>query len=156
MQCCGVLSTWCPWSEPTAETVHAIQWMAQGSHDSDVSSRCLARRRALQALAYEDAYQDSLPEVMRYQRGARRHLLNPREWRCAVKAREVTRTYVDACAKLPALETLAWQLESQHPCSHAHGHSRCCVGIVHFSQQWYIIGECFGILCLPSPGRSVY
>ena len=133
LQFCAVLSNWCPWSEPAAETVHAIQCMAQGSHDSDVASRCVARRRALQALAYEDAYRDSLPEVMRYQRGARRHLLNPREWRCAVKAREVTRKYVEACAKLPALETLAWQLESQHPCSHAPCHSRCCVGILHFS-----------------------
>ena len=133
LQFCAVLSTWCPWSEPTAETLHVIQWMAQDSHDSDISSRCVARRRALEALAYEDAYRDSLPEVMRYQRGARRHLLNPKEWRCAVKNREVTRKYMDACAKLPAMQTLAWQLESQHPCSTAPGHARFCVGINHFS-----------------------
>jgi len=77
LQFCAVLSRWSPWSTPTAETVQAIQLMAQDSHDSDVSSRCLARRRALQALAYEEAYRESLPDIMRYQRGARRHLLNP-------------------------------------------------------------------------------
>ena len=133
LQFCAVLSRWCPWSEPTADTVQCIQSMAQDSHDSDVSSRCLARRRALQALAYEEANWDSLPDIMRYQRGARRHLLNPKEWRCAVKAREVTRKSVDACAKLPAMETLAWQLESQQPCSRAPGHWRCCSGIEYFS-----------------------
>ena len=70
---CSVLSKWCPWSEPTLEIVQAVQAMAQDSHDSDVSSRCLARRRALQALAYEEAYWDSLPDIMRYQRGAPLH-----------------------------------------------------------------------------------
>ena len=133
LQFCAILSTWCPWSEPTAQTVHAIQCMAQDSHDSDVSSKCLARRRALQALAYEDAYRDKLPETLRYQRGARRHLLNPKEWRCAVRNREVTRKYVDACAKLPAMDALAWKLESQHPCGSTTLHAKCCVGIDHFS-----------------------
>ena len=133
LQFCKVLSKWCPWSEPSAETVQVIQTMVQDSHDSDVSSRCLARRRALETMAYEEKYWDSLPNAMRYQRGARRHLLNPKEWRCAVKAREVTRKYVDACAKLPAIETLAQQLESQSPCSHATGHSKWCAGIEYFS-----------------------
>ena len=50
-----------------------------------------------------------------------------------MKDREVTRKYLGACAKLPAMQTLAWQLESQHPCSSAPGHARFCVGIDHFS-----------------------
>ena len=132
LEFCAVLSRWCPWSTPTLETVQAIQAMAQDSHDSDVSSKVLARQRALQALQYEELYGDSLPETMRYQRGARRHLLNPKDWRCAVKAREITRKYMRACAKLPAMETLVQDLESRAPCSCAPGHSCCCVGIAYF------------------------
>ena len=133
LQFCSVLSRWCPWAEPSVETVQAVQAMAQDTHDSDVSAKCLARRRALQALAYEEACGDSLPEIMRYQKGARRHLLNPKDWRCAVKARAITWKYMAACAKLPAMNVLTEELDSQQPCSNAQTHSHVCAGIGYFS-----------------------
>ena len=62
LQLCAALSSWCPWTEPTIEIVQAIQTiMAQDSHDSDVSAKCLARRCALQALQHEEVHADSLP-----------------------------------------------------------------------------------------------
>ena len=60
-----------------------------------------------------------------------------------MKAREVTRRYVGACAKLPAMETLARQLGSQQPCSRAEGHSRVCPRIEYFSpavvRNWRVL-----------------
>ena len=51
-----------------------------------------------------------------------------------MKAREVTRKYMDACAKLPSMETLTSQLESQPPCARGstQSHSKHCVGIAYF------------------------
>ena len=75
---CVVLSRRRPWSEPTQETVLAMQAMArQGNHVTDVPAKCLARRRAMEALVYEAAHQASLPETMRYQSASRTHPMNP-------------------------------------------------------------------------------
>ena len=68
---CVALSRWCPWSSPTDETVQAIQDLARFEAGcTDVSARCLARRSAMEALAYESVHYQSLPEAMRYQRGS--------------------------------------------------------------------------------------
>jgi len=134
MHFCVALSRWCPWSEPTSETVQAIQMMAQDSHVTDEPARCLARRRAMQALAYEEAHWHSLPDTMRYQRGARRHLMNPREWQRAVKAREVARTFMNVCSKLIGVEQLASQLELLSCARGVAGdHSQICPGIAYFT-----------------------
>ena len=78
MNFCMAGSRWRPWSEPTQETVLAIQAMArQYSHVTDVPAKCLARRRAMEALVYEAAHQASLPETMRYQSASRTHPMNP-------------------------------------------------------------------------------
>ena len=132
---CVALSRWCPWSSPTEETVQAIQGVAQQqSRAADLPARCLVRRRAMEALAYEAAHAHTLPENMRYQRGARRHLLNPREWHRGVKAREHTRKYMNACVRVLGVDALEAQME-HFDCSRARerDHSVGCAGVHQFS-----------------------
>ena len=111
--------------------MQAIQGVAQQpSQVVDLLARCLVRRRAVEALAHEAARAQTLPENMRYQRGARRHLANAQDWRRGVQAREGTRTYMRACEKVLSVEALEAHME-HFDCSRAREreHSLGCSGV---------------------------
>ena len=128
---CVALSRWCPWSAPSDEIVQAIGGVASSEHTvADGPARCLSRRHAMEALAYEAVHFKELPEILRYHRGARRHLINPKEWQRSVCARENTRKYILACSKVIGVDALASEME-QWECVRDSGraHSSICVGV---------------------------
>jgi hypothetical protein len=131
---CMALSRWCPWSSATDETVQPVQVLARlEAGCADVSAICLARRSAMEALAYESVHYQSLPEAMRYQRGARRHLVNPRDWQHGCQAREKTRKYNSTCSRLVGTVALASAMEGW-ACARGdmQAHGRVCVGATSF------------------------
>ena len=146
---CVALSRWCPWSTPTDETVQAIQGLARFEAGcTDALARCLARQKAMEELAYESVHYQSLPEAMRYQRGARRHLISPREWQQGCKARAKTRQYISTCSKLVGPVALASEMEGW-ACARGdmQAHGRFCVGATSFCPKVIIIGVCSGTPC---------
>ena len=84
----------------------------------DLPARYLVRRRAMEALAYEAAHAQTLPENLRYQKGARRHFANAQDWRRGVKAREGTRKYMRACENVQSVGALEAHME-HFDCSRA-------------------------------------
>ena len=70
---------------------------------------------------------------MRYQRGARRHLISPREWQQGCKARDKTRQYMSTCSKLVGPVALASEMEGW-ACARGdmQAHGRFCVGATSF------------------------
>jgi hypothetical protein len=90
---------------------------------AEAPARCLARRKAMTAMAYGSVHYQSVPEAMRYQRGARRYLMNPREWQQGCKNRDATRKYITTCSRLVGAVALASQTEGW-----ACAHGRQCIG----------------------------
>ena len=134
LQLCVALAKWCPWTAPSIETVQAMQAVS-GNIDTrgiDSGSLCLARQRAIQALAYEEVHGPALPEALRYHRGAKRRLVNPCEWQRSVNANGhfVTRSYLAACAGVLGVDALETMLSgarcSRHAQEHRPGNKICC------------------------------
>ena len=131
------LSRWPRWSTPTDETVQAIQGLARfEAVCTDAPAKCLARQKAMEEIAYESVHYQSLPEAMRYQRVARRHLLNPMEWQQGCKARKKSRQYMSTCSKLAGPVALASEMEGW-ACARGdmQAHGRVCVGAASFCPQ---------------------
>jgi hypothetical protein len=95
----------------------------------DAPVRCLVSQKAMEEMAYESVHYQYLPEAMRYQRGARRHLISPRAWQQGCKARDKTRQYIATCSKLVGPVALASEMEGW-ACARGdmQAHGRFCVG----------------------------
>lgn len=141
LELCQALAHWCPWSEPSAELLSAMQVVAgRGLHTErkDVGNACLARASAMQQLAYEEVHGSLLPEALKYQRAARYKLMNPSAWKRGIVSNQrlVTRSYLQACAGVPTLEQMASQLADSSCAAHGHPHgpgNPGCIGQQSFA-----------------------
>ncbi len=115
---CHALGRWDPWESPTDELLHAMQ-VASRSPESrqgctpqpsatvwDRVGAALARSKAIEALAYEEAHFDVMPEALKYQRSAKLRLLSASKSPARLSSRgQWTRTYLEArCSMLASRE----------------------------------------------------
>lgn len=82
---CHTLARWDPWAAVTEELVQAVQRVAANMGSDDKTLAIVARTHAIQAIAYEEAHAQTMPDALKYQRAVRYCLQSPKQ--LAQKAR---------------------------------------------------------------------
>ena len=123
---CQCLRTWIPWATPSKDMLEAMQNLADAKAIScakarvGVVDRAFTRAEAIAALEYEDAHFQLLPEMLKYQHGARRALQTPKGHRRKAMASRclAVKQFQAASRAIPTIEALAESLEK--PCVEGH------------------------------------
>ena len=71
---CQVLMTWDPWSDPSADLMHALASVPSADPRMAANEKCLLRSQVIEQLNYEQTMSDALPAMLQYHAAARYRL----------------------------------------------------------------------------------